>query len=201
MADLPAIKDTNLLFLDTETGGLNARDHDLVSVACILTDPTGQTVLEEYDTLVYPMKPVDPKAAAVNGYTKEAWDGNAIHASQAMVKVLQMLNGAMMVCHNTPFDKSFIEAALWINKQKWTGRYHTMDTMVMAMPFLRAGLVENIKLETLTKYFGIEHVKHRALGDVRACRQVFLRFQDIYGSAIEAHIRERAAAASASGAA
>lgn len=193
MSDLPALKDTNLLFLDTETGGLNARDFDLVSVACILTDPTGRTVLEEWDTKVYPMKPVDPKAAAVNGYTKEAWENDAVHAPVAMVKVLQMLNGAMMVCHNTPFDKAFIEAALWINRQKWTGRYHTMDTVALAMPLLRAGLVENVKLETLTKYFGIEHVKHRALGDTRACREVFLRLNDIYGPAIESHAKTRAA--------
>lgn len=195
MADLPALKDTNLLFLDTETGGLNARDHDLVSIACILTDPTGKTVLEEWDTKVYPMKPVDPKAAAVNGYTKEAWENQAVHAHQAMIKVLTMLSGAMMVCHNTPFDKSFVEAALYANRQKWTGRYHTMDTMVMAMPLLRAGLVENIKLETLTRYFGIEHVKHRALGDARACREVFLCLQDIYEPAIAQHVRTRRASA------
>ncbi len=193
MADLPALKDTNLLFLDTETGGLDPRDHDLVSVACILTDPTGRTVLEEWDTKVYPTKPVHPKAAAVNGYTKEAWENQAVHVGPAMVKVLQMLNGAMMVCHNTPFDKAFIESALWVNRQKWTGRYHTMDTMVMAMPLLRAGLIENIKLETLTAYFGIEHVKHRALGDARACREVFLRLQEIYDPAVAAHARERAA--------
>lgn len=192
MAELPALKDTNLLFLDTETGGLNARDHDLVSVACILTDPTGKTVLEEWDTKVYPMKPVDPKAAAINGYTKEAWANDAIHASAAMVKVLTMLNGAMMVCHNTPFDRSFIEAALWVNRQKWTGRYHTMDTVAIAMPLLRAGLVPNVKLETLSAYFGIEHVKHRALGDARACREVFLRLQDIYGPAIEGFAKTRA---------
>lgn len=192
MADLPALKDTNLLFLDTETGGLNPRDHDLVSVACILTDPSGQTVLEEWDTKVYPMKPVDPEAARINGYTKEAWANDAVHAGPAMVKVLQMARGAMMVCHNVPFDKSFIEAAMSINRQRWTGRYHTVDTVALAMPLLRAGLIENVKLETLTAYFGVEHVKHRALGDAKACREVFLRLQAIYGPAIDEHARTRA---------
>lgn len=196
---LPALKDTNLLFLDTETGGLSPREHDILSVACILTDPTGRTVLEEWEGFILPTRPVDPKAAEVNGYTKEAWEKyGVITLNAAMIKVLTMLRDAMMVCHNTPFDKAFIDAALYQTRQKWTGRYHTMCTQSMSLPLLRAGLVENVKLVTMTKYFNIPHTAHRSLGDARACREVFLCLQDIYGSAIEAHRASRSTGSAAS---
>ena len=69
------LRDYNLFFFDAETGGLNPIEADMVEVACVLTDPTGETVLDEYCAKVLPKKPVHPRAAAVNGYSAEKWAG------------------------------------------------------------------------------------------------------------------------------
>lgn len=184
----PAMKDRNLLFLDTETGGLSPACRDILEVACVLTDPSGQTVIEEWDAKILATRPVDEKAAEINGYDPVKWAAEAMPLSEAMVKVLSMARDAVMCCHNAPFDKGFLDAALALCRQRWTGSYHTLCTMSLAMPLLRAGLVDNVKLTTLTRYFGIPHADaHRAMSDARACRDVFVKLDTIYAPAVEAH--------------
>lgn len=184
----PALKDHDLLFLDFETGGLSPVKHDFVEVACIRTDPSGQTVRDQYVAKVFPSKPVDPEAAAINGYSHTKWASEAVPPKEALVKVVTMGRDTMLVCHNTPFDKSFLEAALATHQMRWVGSYHSLDTVSLAMPLLRAGLLPNVKLVTLTGHFKIPHEDaHSALSDAQACRSVFLRLMEIYGPGVQAH--------------
>lgn len=178
---LPAAKDSNLLFLDFETGGFSPATADIIEAACILTDPSGKTILGEYVAKVTPLRPVDPGAAAVNGYTTEKWAGVSIPLEQALIKILGFAKDAMLCAHNTPFDKAFLDDGMAKHKMRWPGRYYTMDTYALAMPLLRAGVVENMKLATLTAFFGIDHNDaHTAMSDVRACREVYLRLMALY---------------------
>lgn len=183
----PALMDHNLLFLDFETGGLLPTVADVVEVACILTDPSGKTVLAEYVAKTFPQKPVASEAAAINGYSVEKWASEAIPMNHALVKVLTLAKDTMMACHNTPFDKSFLDMAIATHKMRWPGSYHTLDTVSLAMPLLRAGLVPNVKLATMTAFFGIPHEDaHTAMSDARACRALYLRLMEIYGPGIAA---------------
>jgi len=193
---LPHVKDANILFLDTETGGLSASRTDIIEIGCVLTDPSGREVIEEWETLVVPTRPVEPDAARINGYDAEKWAAEGVPLATAMVKVLGMARGAVMCCHNAPFDKAFVEAALATCRQRWTGRYHTLCTVSIAQPFLRRGLVNDVKLETLARYFGVDHDgAHRALPDAKTCRAIYLAMQDILESAIDAYAARRASAA------
>lgn len=190
---LPHVKDANILFLDTETGGLSASRTDIIEFGCILTDPSGRTVLEEWEARVVPTRPVEPDAARINGYNAEKWASEGISLATAMTKVLGMARGAVMCCHNAPFDKAFVEAALALCRLSWTGRYHTLCTVSIAQPFLRRGLVENVKLETLARYFGVPHTDaHRALPDAKTCRAVYLAMMDVLEPAIDTFATRRA---------
>ena len=190
----PAPHEMNLLFLDTETGGLSAVDHDIVEIAVILTDPTGQTVIKEYCSKVVPEKPVDPVAARINGYSAEKWAHDAVPINQAMITVLGMARDTMMAAHNAPFDKAFVDAAISKHKMRWPGSYHSVDTVGLAMPLLREGLVPNIKLVTLTAFFNIPHQEaHSAMGDVRACREVYLNLMSMYRPGVLAYVANKKA--------
>lgn len=171
----PLMKDCNLFFFDSETGGLNHIDHDMVEVACLVTDPSGEKVITEYSAKVFPKKPVDPGAAAVNGYSAEKWASEAVDIDTAMVTMLGHGRDSVFVAHNTPFDWGFFSAAMAARGARWGGDYHKVDTCALAMPFLKAGLVPNVKLATMADYFGIEHENaHSALGDARACRGIYV---------------------------
>jgi DNA polymerase III epsilon subunit-like protein len=182
----PAARDCDLMFFDVETGGLDPDRHDIIDIACVRTDPTGKTVLDEYSSRIIPVRPVDAAAARVNGYTAEKWAAGAVPLNTAMVHVLKVARDCLFTAHNVSFDWSFLEAAMKECQQRWPSTYHKIDTVALAMPMLRAGLVENVKLTTLTKFFGIEHTDaHSALSDARACREVFLRLDSVYGPAIK----------------
>jgi DNA polymerase-3 subunit epsilon len=152
-------------------------------------------VIEEWESMVIPTRPVEPEAARINGYVAEKWAAEGVPLSTAMAHVLRLARGAVMCCHNAPFDKGFMDAALAACRQRWTGRYHTLCTVSLAQPFLRKGLVADVKLETLARYFGVPHSDaHRALPDARTCRAVYLSMQDILEPAIDAHAAARASA-------
>lgn len=169
----------NLLFFDCETGGLDPSTSDMIEVGAILTDPTGKTVLKEYSAKVLPNKPVAPEAAAINGYDAKMWSEQAVNIDVAMHNILEMARNAMVVAHNTPFDWSFLMASL--QGKRWPGRYYKVDTMALSMPLLLAGKIDNLKLDTLARHFGLVNEKaHSALGDVRVCRELYLKLMGLY---------------------
>ena len=185
MARLPASK-CNLFFFDCETGGLSPRDADMVEVACIVTDPTGVTVLQEYAAKVFPKKPVEPGAAKVNGYTAEKWAAEAIDLDKAMVEMLVMARDADVRLPQRAVRLGLLRARDGPALPALAGDYHKPDTVALAMPLLMANKVPNIKLQTLSAYFGISHQDaHTALGDVRACRQVYLKMMSLYLPTLE----------------
>jgi len=180
------IKQLNLFFFDAETGGLNYLLSDMIEVACIVTDPTGQTVHEEYCVKVIPERPVDPGAARINGYTQEKWATEAITLDAAMVRMLKMAQNTLFTAHNAPFDWGFFEHAMAKRAMRWPSDYHRIDTVALAFPLLRAGMVTNLKLATLAQYFNIPHDNaHTALSDARACRGVYLKLMERYAPLFE----------------
>lgn len=159
----------------------------MVEVAVVLTDPTGTNVLEEYSAKVLPKKPVDPKAAAVNGYTAEKWAEEAIDLDHAMQKIISMSRNAVFAAHNAPFDWGFLEAAMRPRFMRWGGDYHKVDTVALAWPLLSCGIVESVKLVTLSRHFNIVHEDaHTALADARACREVYVKLMNIFRPALNA---------------
>lgn len=182
------LTDHKLFFFDCETGGLDPSTVDMIEVACVVTDPSGQNVLEEYEAKVFPKRPVDPGAARVNGYTAEKWATSAVELDHAMVKMLELARDSIFVAHNAPFDWGFFGSAMARRGQRWPGDYHRICTVAMAMPLLKFNIVPNVKLESLTAHFGVTHENaHTALGDARACRGVYLKLMDIYAPGLQAH--------------
>lgn len=180
------IRDYDLFFFDCETGGLSPFVADMVEVACIRTDPTGTKILEEFEAKVIPKKPVHEKAAAVNGYSVEKWAAaNAVELDGPMNKMIQMARNAIFTAHNAAFDWMFFEHAMQQRYMRWPSDYHRYCTVTLAMPFLRHGLVPNVKLGTLAQHFGVDPGNaHEALSDVRTCRGVFVKMMEVYDAAI-----------------
>lgn len=188
MPPRPAVRDAKRFFFDCETGGLNHSQFDMVEVAAILTDPSGETVIKEFEAKVTPQRPVDPEAARINGYSAEKWAAaGAVHLDEAMYTLMSMARDAVFVAHNAPFDWGFMESAMGRRMMRWPGSYHKIDTVALSMPLLEEGLVPNVKLVTLTQFFDIKHdAAHTALADVRACRELYLKLMGAYRPAVRA---------------
>src|SRR5512142_226372 len=100
------LDDLTLAFLDVETTGLNAYLGDRICEIAIVRSFRDE-VETRYQTLVNPGRRISPGAAAVNHITDE----DVADAPRFWViaeAVRELLEGAIVVCHNAPFDLSFV---------------------------------------------------------------------------------------------
>lgn len=174
-----------LLFLDTETTGLEADTHEILEVAAILTSPDGKTVQDTFEAKLRPehLDKASPQALEVNGYNEDDWaPEKCTPATQVIERLNRLSNRITLVGHNVGFDEAFVSALFrrFGVKPRWN--YHKVDTVALAWPLLSlTPRPENLRLVTLTEFFKIEHTTaHRAMSDAQACRQVFLRLMAQY---------------------
>jgi len=165
LADLVGRTD-RIAVIDVETTGLYRSDR-VVEIAIVTMDPTTGAVLDEFDTLVNPLR--DPGPTWIHGVTATmltdapSFDDIAHH-------VAARLHDAVVVGHNLRFD-----------------------TRMLGHEFDRAAITVNwgIGLDTLaatgcklavacTEYGIVPDGAHRALHDARATGQLLLAVTDAY---------------------
>lgn len=161
--------------LDVETTGLHPGLGDAICEIGILRVCDGQ-VLNEYESLVNPGRPISPTSYAVNHISGTMLRG-APSFSQIANEVLARLEGAALVAHNAHFDLSFLVAALE-EEQLPIPDNPVVDTLALAR--LRFGFPRN-NLHAIAEDLGVMiSRRHRALGDVETTWRVFEFFlQDL----------------------
>lgn len=147
--------------LDVETTGLHPGLGDAICEIGILRVRDRQ-VIDKYESLVSPGRPVSPEAYAVNRIGNEMLRG-APPFSQIADEVLERLEGTAIVAHNAHFDLSFLVAALEEGQLPIPDN-PVVDTLALAR--LRFGFPRN-NLHAIASDLGIYMPRrHRALGDV-----------------------------------
>jgi len=94
--------------LDVETTGLSpVRGDRVCEIAILRAEPDGN--LRRFSSLVNPGRPMDPKATAVNGIT-DLDVQSAPSFGQITTELTALLDAAVLIAHNAPFDISFLTA-------------------------------------------------------------------------------------------
>lgn len=152
--------------IDVETTGLYRTDR-IVEIAIITMDPATGAVIDEFDTLVNPLR--DPGATWIHGVTATMLL-DAPPFEDIAHHIATRLHDAVVVAHNLPFDTRMIgneldRAGIEVN---WGAG---LDT-------LRA---TGCKLGVACTEYGIvPDGAHRALHDARATGQLLLAVVDAY---------------------
>ncbi len=159
---------SDLVVLDVETTGLSPFAGDRVCEVGIV-QARGSQVQSTYQTLVNPERPISPGAARVNGLSDEQVSQAPCFAEIAH-QVLDLLDGALLLCHNAPFDLGFMKSEfsrLGLAFQP----AGVIDTLVLARRYFR---FSSNSLASLAYRFGVETpASHRALGDALTTLYVF----------------------------
>jgi DNA polymerase-3 subunit epsilon len=160
-----------LAAFDVETTGLSAFYGDRICEVGIAR-LQGDEILDTYQTLVNPHRPISPGAARVNGLS-DAQVRDAPSFSEIAPQLLARLDGAVLVCHNAPFDLSFLEAEL-ARLGLLCQPAGVIDTLELARRYYRFA---SNSLSAVASHLEIEtpHA-HRALGDALTTLQVFRHF-------------------------
>jgi len=184
-----AMKSTNLVFVDTETTGLDPRRHELIELAYIRVNqswiPGEKPVFEELYEWSVKVRPehivtADPVSLKVAGYSPDEWR-TADDVLTALQEFSDGTQGAIMVAHNVAADAAFIDTALSTHGMQNKMHYHRLDTVSMAYAKLHgAPDVHRFSLAELCKYFGIINPDpHSALADARACFELFKKLMEL----------------------
>lgn len=185
-----------LVFFDLETGGLDPSRHPIIQIAACAVDEQ-LLALEWFEAkIAFDMNAADPEALLKNSYDREVWERHAqpeqfvccqfaqFLKRHADVEMISQRTGrpyfvAQLIGHNADkFDFPFLQA--WYKRldKFLPAAFSVMCTYQRALhhfhehPQLRRP--ENLKLESLAPYFGIELTKaHDALADVTANVRVY----------------------------
>lgn len=180
-----------LLFLDLETGGLDAYSHEIVEIGAVLTSPDGKVELGRINVRVRPRRPerIIPCVRRINGYSEEGWR-DARPLEPVLAELLVLARGVTLVGHNIGFDWGFIHRALGDHDLTWTGNGRYLDTMALA-PWAGRGLADR-RLCTMAAHLGIPTTgAHCAIVDTEMCRSVFLRLAPSRLGALEVPLPDR----------
>jgi DNA polymerase III epsilon subunit family exonuclease len=164
-----------LVFVDTETTGLSPKQGDRVIENALyrLDSATGEIV--DLHTLLNPEgRRSSPQAQAVHQIPPEELEG-APRFAEVAPRVLELLEGAVVVGHNTSFDLRFLKAELERAGRPWEPG-QVLDTRVLAKR-LWPGM-PNYRLQDLAEALRLERgAAHRAAGDVQTTMALWWRIR------------------------
>ena len=165
------LDEQTIAVVDVETTGLSAVFGDRVcEIGVVLAQ--GDTILETYQTLVNPQRPISPGAASVNGLS-DAQVSQAPTFAEIAAQVLERIDGRVLVCHNAPFDLGFLEAE-FSRLGRGLQPAGVIDTLDLARRYFH---FRSNSLPAVASDLGIETPQaHRALGDALTTFHVFRRF-------------------------
>jgi DNA polymerase-3 subunit epsilon len=167
-----AVRDPDVVFLDTETTGLGAHA-EIVDIAVI--DRDGGVLM---DTLVCPTRSIPREASKIHGIL----DHHVAHApgwNQVHLELLSILRDRRVIVFNAAYDQKMIRQCcsqfrLIPPSCAWECAMLAYAEYVGERSEWGRGYRWH-KLEKAASAFGITPGGHRARADAEACRQVVLR--------------------------
>ncbi len=176
-----------MLFIDLETTGVEPGKHGVVQIAGII-EIDGKIAEEfEFKSRLFPGQVSEPQALQVIGRTAEeiagypeprlAYEGLA-GIFNKYIDRYDKTDKLHMAGQNPRFDYDFLTAFFQNNGNQFLYAYiqfHLIDLMAATALFQAAGKmkVPNMKLETVSSYFGIQYKAHDAKEDVRVTRELY----------------------------
>lgn len=169
-SDVP-FRDVSFAFLDTETTGLSPRYGGRVCEIAILTIQNGEKKAF-FQSLINPEGPIDAGAVRVHGITEEMVAQEPTFGELAP-KILAEIEGKVLVCHNAPFDVSFLRSE-FDRAGRDMPEIKVLDTLRLARKHFK---FERNNLGQIAKELGVKVAGwHRAGNDVMILHQVFRSF-------------------------
>lgn len=176
-----------VIFVDTETSGLDENLHSILEVAAIAYDLDKHKILGTYQAFVHQANiVVSPTAMAVNKIDLSTLGRVGLDptiVSEQLSSFIRLHGAGELVepvGHNVDFDLRFLKAFYKKCGKRYPFAYRTMDTCSVARFLMRSGILApgSCKLVDLAQTLGVpvDLAKiHGALYDAELTMQVFLK--------------------------
>lgn len=160
------VKDQIFCFVDIETNGPKATDHQIIEIAAVLTK--NSQIIQTYQTLVT-CEEISDSIEEITGLNKKILT-DGILESVALTQFKALLKNAVFVAHNVGFDFSFIAKRM---ERLGIGMIFNrrLCTVELAKRTLDA---PKYGLKSLSETFNLPKLgSHRALPDALASKDIF----------------------------
>jgi DNA polymerase III epsilon subunit-like protein len=104
-----------IIFLDTETTGVDFLKHEIIQAAALKVDAISGSVLATMNVYIEARGKLDPEACKVTNYYKGKWKEtkplllrSKKHSAETIYDFIK--DAECIISHNSPFDKSFVWA-------------------------------------------------------------------------------------------
>lgn len=191
-----------LVFLDTETTGLDPLYHEIIEISIVRHSRETASRIEcperksEVYNMILPEWPgrLDPKAAEINGFSMLEWESkSAVEFHECADEIANYIEGCTIVGFNPWFDIRFLMSEF--DRIGYTApifNYHALDLCSMAYPLKVAGLIPGVGARHICKFFEIDYsAAHRAANDVELSIECFRRLLGFFhrpdGNPLEYH--------------
>lgn len=175
--------------IDLETMGLNPATHEIIEIG--LLSVSFSTIdgifamVDSYNELHDPGKPIPPEVAKVTGITDADVQGKAIDWEHVL-NLLQQSH--LIICHNSGFDRNFLELQT----------PESIASVIKTKPFgctvkdidWKARGIESSKLDYINWKLGFFYDGHRALNDCWATLNLFLNSEGAFDE-LKANVRKK----------
>ncbi len=165
------------LFVDTETTGLSAAKHQVLTVGMLIVD-MDKDKMEVIDKKEISIKHVDyivqPMALKINNINLEEHDKKSMDVEEACRSISNFIGKNTLryeqICgHNINFDIGFLKSLFEPTETAYPFHYLSIDTMSLWFSLINAGKIPKLGFSSLTKIanhykIGIEGA-HGALVD------------------------------------
>ena len=157
----------NYVIFDIETTGLDCISDKIIEIGAIKV--INNEIVEEFNYLINPNISLPEVIVNITGITDEDLnDKDTIDV--ILPKFIEFIGNYPLLAHNNSFDLGFVnENIKKLNLNKLNNAM--VDTLELSRKYLTH--MYNHKLETLKKYYGINEISHRAVGDCRTTKYVY----------------------------
>jgi DNA polymerase III subunit epsilon len=183
-----------VMYLDTETTGVDPKINDIVQLAAIIEIDGREMETFKMNCHPFDWNAVEDKALEVNRITREDLETfpAPVQMHTALTKVLgkyvnkyDRMDKLTIAGQKADFDAGFLREFFFKNGDQYYGswfNYRHVDLLAVVRFLRYAGRlkIENDKLTTVAEYFGVALDAHDALEDIRATRELIKILIDRY---------------------
>lgn len=157
--------------VDVETTGLSPRSDEIIQIGAIKYE--NGVECDRFMSYVKPTVSISPQASKVNNIYDDTV-ADAPDIKTVLKEFINFVGDNTLIAHNAPFDMKFLQTSL--NRCGMdTLKNVVFDTLDAAKFFLT---LDNYKLETISKHYGMDVTHHEAVSDCSVCARLYLDFLD-----------------------
>lgn len=171
-----SLLDRPLIFIDTETTGLDASKHEIIELAIIRVEPNGQEYTYQWYIRPERLEDAEAKALEINKYheRKALWDEKGVSFRDIADQVADIVREGVFAGHNVSFDVDFLNQAYKRAGMQVRLPYHKVDTVTLAYTHLVPLGLKRLSLDTVREFMGwSKENAHSALQDAKDAKKLF----------------------------